>query len=318
LLAALAAVLSNLTNNLVSFDVTPTATATWLLLGMGVGLAGPRAPVDVLRQVSITHPVWRGVTVAVVALGCGGAIWLGNLRPLLADVASHAAHRHAHQGAWDRAAAAQAQALRAWPTAPEYHLQLGQIHYQQALHDPSVAQYRLAQAEAALLTARSLRPDDVQVWLYLAHFYTQAATDFGRATHTLADAAYGQAQRLAPNQAGIYGARGRLRLAMGDMAQAAALLRHAVVLDASHGETYLALGEAEWALGREAVAVAALREAVRLMPRSDVAHAALAESYWRMGRMAEAYAAAAMALKLAPHNAQARAIRQAVAHDIHD
>jgi cytochrome c-type biogenesis protein CcmH/NrfG len=308
LIAALAAVLGNVANNLVSFDVTPTATASWLLLGMGVALAAPPAVQD--RPVGESPPFWSWVQVGFIFIGIGVAVWQLNGRPLMADVAARSAQQYAQSGSLPDAIAAAEQAAALWPVEPAHHLLLGSLYWQQAVANPVTAQTHLARAEAALLAARQLRPEDPTIWLHTAQFYISVARQFGGETRPLADAAYGQALQLAPNQAAIYTDWGRVYLAEGDAEAAAPLLRQAVRLDASSGEAYLYLGAAELALGRLEIALADYQEAVRLLPESSEAYAGLADGYWRLDRPQEARWAVAEALRRDPHNAQAVALRQ--------
>lgn len=310
LIAILAAVLGNVANNLVSFDVTPTATATWLLMGMGVALATSstcqdRAIVEKLR-------FWHGALVGLLLVGLGMAAWQLNGRPLLADIAARSAYQSAQAGDRAGAIATGEQAVAYWPVEPAHHLLLSQSYWQQAAADPTTARPWLSSAETALLAARHLRPADPAVWLRLAHFYTAAARQFGSDTGGLANDAYRQALTLAPNQAAIYTAWGRALLENDDPTGAAALLRQAVTLDASSGEAYIYLGAAELALGRFQVALADYQEAVRLLPESGPAYAGLANCYWQLGRPQEALLAAEKALHRDPQNGQAMSIRQEV------
>lgn len=311
LAAILAAVLGNTANNMVSFDVTPTAMAAWLLMGMGVALAAPPAvqPVAMVGK----RPFSQWARIGLLSLGLGMAVWQLNGRPLLADIAAHAAQQYVQAGNGEKAAAAAAQAVAYWPVESAHHLLLSRAYWQQAVANPADAPDWLAQAETTLLTARQLRPDDPTIWLHTAQFYAAAAGQFGLDVHhRLADMAYRQAAVLSPNQAAIYTAWGHFHLEAGDPDTAAPLLRQAVLLDASNGEAYIYLGAAELALGRLEVSLADYHEAVRLLPESGPAYAGLAHCYWQLGRPQEALTAVAAALQRDPHNAQAIALRQAI------
>ena len=310
LIAALAAVLGNAVNNLVSFDVTPTATAAWLLMGMGVALAVPPAVRD--RPVGERGTFWPRVQIGLIFIGIGVAVWQLNGRPLMADVAARSAQQYAQSGNLPDAIADGEQAVALWPNEPAHHLLLGSAYWQEAVAAPTTAQIHLARAEAALLAAQQIRPEDPTIWLHTAQFYTSVARQFGGETRPLADAAYGQALRLAPNQAAIYTDWGRVYLEEGDAEAAAPLLRQAVRLDASSGEAYLYLGEAELALDRLEIALADYQEAVRLLPDSSEAYARLADGYWRLDRPQEALWAVAEALQRDPHNARAVMLRQLI------
>jgi tetratricopeptide (TPR) repeat protein len=310
LAAVVCAVLGNVANNLVSFDVTSTATTTWLLMGLGVALAAPPAYDDVATQPRRRFYHWG--LAALPLVGIGIAVWQMNARPLIADVAARSASRYAHQGAGANALAASGQAVAQWPVEPAHHLLLSGSYWNQAVADPASARNRMPQAEAALLAARRLRPGDPAVWLYTAQFYASVEQRFGGATRGLAEEAFGRALELAPNHATIHVAWGRFYL-QGDNPQAAApLLRQAVVLDGSNGAAYVYLGDAELALGRVQVALADYREAVRLLPASAQAYAGMAACYLRLDQPQQALTAAEEALRRDPHSGRALAVRQEI------
>jgi O-antigen ligase/tetratricopeptide (TPR) repeat protein len=311
LAAILAAVLGNVANNLTSFDVTPTAMAAWLLLGVGVALAAP--PPRPIKAAVGKRPFRQWAFSALLLWGVGTAVWQLNGRPLLADIAGRSSQHHAQLGDREASTAAAERATAYWPAEPAHHLRLSQAYWQQAAANPADAASWLAQAESSLLTAQQLRPDDPVLWRQTAQFYEAAARQFGLDVHHLADAAYRQAAALSPNQAAIYTAWGQFHLEWGDPETAAPLLRQAVILDSSHGEAYLYLGAAELALGRLEEALADYQEAVRLLPESGRAYAGLAHCYWQMGDTPEAETAVVAALQYDPHNAQANALRQTIA-----
>ncbi len=310
LIAALSAVLGNVANNFTSFDVTPTATATWLLMGMGAALAAPPSPS--LAPAPAQQSAWRWAFVLALGAGIGAAVWQINVRPLQADIAARASHLHAQAGDWSGAAAAADRAAAHWPVEPAHHLLRSQTYWQQAVADPAGARHWLPEAESALAQARQLRPLDPLVRLHTAQFYASAARRFGSDTHGLAAEAFHRALTLAPNSAIIHAFSGRAALESGDTETAAAMLRQAVALDATDGETYLYLGAAETALGRLEIALAAYLEAVRLLPESSAAHTGAAVAYWRLGRSAEARAAVERALQLDPNNAQAATLHREI------
>lgn len=309
LAAIVAAVLGNVANNLTSFDVTPTAMATWLLLGMGVALASPPLPPEAVGR---KRPFRQWALSGLLLVGVGTAVWQLNGRPLLADIANRSSERQAQMGHWEASLAAAEQAVAYWPVEPAHHLRLSRAYWQQAAAHPVDAANWLAQAESSLLTARQLRPDDPILWRQTAQFYEAAAGQFGLDVYHLAETAYRQAVALSPHQAAIYTSWGQFHLARGDPETAAPLLRQAVILDGSDGEAYIHLGAAELALGRLDEALADYREAVRLLPQSGAAYAGLAHCYWQMGDTLEAETAVAIALQYDPHNTQANALRQAI------
>jgi tetratricopeptide (TPR) repeat protein len=310
LIAVLAAVVGNTANNLSSFDATATAMTTWLLMGVGVALAGPSS-----RHVGAAvgeRCFWQWAVVGLLCVILLTSVWHANGRPLMADVAARSARRRARTGDRAGAIAAAEKAVGYWPVEPAHHLLLSQSYWEQSVTDPAAAKTYLAHAETALARARRLRPTDPVVWLQTAQFYTAAARRFGSDTGELAEEAFERALTLAPNRATLYVAWGRSYLEAGDPAKAAPLLRKAVTLDASNGEAYITLGAAELALGRLDAALADYRKAVRLLPESSQAYAGLADCYWRLGRPQEALLAVEDALQRDSRNQQAIAIRQAV------
>lgn len=319
LAGTLAAVGANLTNNLTSFDVTATATAAWLLMGLAVALAapGPEMPAGSSRSQPVVstapgpgRPLYPRLIAGLIALAVTVAALGPNGRILLADMSARRAELHALAGDWQRAATEAERAIAYWSLEPAYYHQLAGYRWQQAASASQAAQVGLQEAEAALLAARALRPEDVGGWAELAEFYAAAARQFGADTRPLAHGAYRQALALAPRHATVYVAWGGLFLEEGDPEQAALLLREAVRLDSSHGLAYLLLAETELGLGRLDVAIADYREAVRLEPESSMAHTGLAHSYWLSGRQDAARSSLAAALALDPHDARALALAE--------
>ncbi len=307
LLAAIfAAVLGNQVNNLTSFDVTATAAATWWLMGVGAALAQP--PHGQAGVPPGKRSLWRWTLGGLLVGGVALAVWYGNGRYLLADVAARRANQYIQVGQTEQAAAAAQKAVTRWPHEPAYYLLLSQTYWQQAQANPNHATYWLSKAEAALNSARQLRSGDAAIRLQLAQFYAAAALQFGHDTRQLADATFQEAALLAPNHATLYTSWGRFRLETGAPEDAAPLLRTAVRLDASNGEAYIYLGAAELAVGRVAAGLADYREAVRLLPNSSQAHVGLAEALWQLGRPAEALQSVQEALHVNPQNSRAAAL----------
>jgi len=300
-----AAVVANSANNLVSFDVTPSAAASWLLMGVGTALA--MAPIDFTpRREDVKVPIRHWTISAFLVLFLGMSIWHFNTRPLIADNLARSAVDQAQNGEWIEANATAARAVAAWPYEPAYYLQLGQTYQQLASNEAAQASTHLRQAEAALQKARQLRPDDWRLWLRLAQFYASGEK------RNLADDTYRQALSLAPNQAVIYIAWARIYMEKNDPQKAAPLLREAVRLDGSNGQAYIYLGAVEMALNRLDIALADYHEAVRLTPDSSHAYAGLANAYWQLDQPREALLAAQQALERDPQNAGALTIIQAV------
>ncbi len=307
LIATLAAVLGNTANNLVSFDVTPTAMVTWLLMGIGVAQT---LPIIEEKMVGQKRPLTQYLLPLLLFIIIGVAIWQGNGRPLLADIAARSAQQYTQAGNWKNATIAAEKAVAYWPTEPSYHRLLSQTYWQQAVANPTDAPRWLPQAEAALQVAQQTRPNDLATWMQTAQFYSASQRQFGRPTSDLANEAYQQALTLAPNKATIYTAWGAASLADGDVQTAVSLLRQAVILDNSNGQAYIHLGAAELALGRGDIALADYQEAVRLLPTSSAAYSGLAHTFWQLGQIEAATLALEKALQYDPQNGQAIALQQ--------
>ncbi|MFN2204717.1 MAG: O-antigen ligase family protein [Candidatus Promineifilaceae bacterium] len=249
LIAILSAVLGNMGNNMVSFDVTPTAVAAWLLMGMGVALALPPAllrkkPAPATTRPVIAGPLFAGMLILILAL----AVWQFNARPLLADSAARFAYRYGLLGDWESANAAAERAVGWWPVEPAHQLLLSQTSQRLARQGSASSVVSMRQAEAALLAAREARPDDWLIWLASARFYGSAGRISGRDTAALMHEAYRRAAALAPNTAAVYTEWGRAYLEEDDAQSAVPLLRRAVDLDASSDQASVYLKTAEQAL----------------------------------------------------------------------
>ena len=166
IVACLAAVAGNIAGNLVSFDVTATATATWLLMGATMALTAPGAGSEPTGSPGSSPLRWTvsGVMLAGVLL----AVLQLNGRPLFADAAANLAQNRAASGRWTAAAAAGKRAVALWPQEPQYHLLLSLIYSQQAQSGHPDPLPLLQLAEAALRAAVDLRPSGYRVWTALA------------------------------------------------------------------------------------------------------------------------------------------------------
>jgi hypothetical protein len=309
LAGAIAAVGANLTNNLLSFDVTPTATATWMLMGVVAARARARGSRGEGSDTALLPraTLWRKAAALLLASLVALSLFVVNGRLLLADVDAKRAVDLARAGRPEAAMTVARRAVRRWPTEPAYHESLSRLYWDQARRAPDPLPW-LERTERALLTARDLRPQDFRRWLSVADFYVAAATDFGADTVPRADAALAQAARLAPNHAVVYAAWGDMILEAGLPERALPLLQRAVALDATDAPAYVALGDTELALGRREEALAAYRESVRLEPEWSIAHVALARALWISGRLDDARAALDRALALNPDDVRARAL----------
>lgn len=268
LIAIVCALVGNLTHTLTSFDVTATAVAVWLLLGLGVAISQPQP--GAARAVAVARWRW-GVAGLVLGLGMA-AMWWANGRLFLADRAAYQAQQLAQRGQIEAAISLAQKASHYAPHEPAYAHQLAQFYWQQIGKNEAA----WAQTEAALLTARDLRPMAYGRWLALAEFYAASTVELGTDTAAAADDAYAQAAQLAPQ----------------------------------HSQVYTAWGQFDWVRGAWETAVTHWQRAAALDATNAPAHAYLAQAYWRAGETDRAATALAQALKYDPHNQLALALQQ--------
>ncbi|MFO7536490.1 MAG: O-antigen ligase family protein [Chloroflexota bacterium] len=260
LLGCLAALASNLTGNLFSFDVAPTAVASWLLLGVVAALGQEQSycivrsaysPTATQYAIPTTLTKWVAALLIVAALAMG---WWGNGRFLTADIAQQRSIQAARQGNLTEALTAAQQAVTHWPQEPAYWQQLAQVYGAQG--------ERMA-AHEAWQQALTLRPNDPTIWTAKGQFYTDAVRQGWPDAWPQAEAAYAQAAALSPNTARIYVAWGRLALLVGRWETAVVHLERAVDLDTTDALAWTFLAEAYDAQGQADLAAAAWREAER-------------------------------------------------------
>jgi putative inorganic carbon (HCO3(-)) transporter len=316
LTGCLAAVAANVIGNLVSFDLTATASATSLIMAVTVSLAaGPiRIPKQTLDRTD-SRQLPRPLAVGGASLVLGaviGAIVVFNLHPQVADVSARTADRRSANGAWASALHTQEQAVTLWPVEPEHRMNLSWAYLNRALAGWDTPQAWLARAETQLQTARDLRPGDSRIWAALGELYGLWGNRWDPSKLPIADGAYRQALLLAPNQATLYTGWGMVALQGEDYPQAAARFQQAVDLDATDAHAFMHLGDAELALGDVDAAQEAYRQAIHWQPELSHAHLGLARCYWQLGSVNAARAALEDALRLDPGNAAARALYEQI------
>ena len=317
LIACLAAAAGNLAGNLVSFDVTATSLATWLLMALVVSPAMASGDADVAPpEAAVDRPAvpWpRLLAAGMLVLGAAVAIVHCNVRPLMANVAHRTATRHATRGELDKAVAFAEKAVGHWPVEPAHHWLVGQYAAQFALQlverTGSGGDW-LARAETAFLTARDLRPLDPMAWAALGEFYGVVGERVQPAVFPLAHTAYGQALALAPHRARLYVAWGQVFLAEDRLEAALERFYRAVDLDATDGLAFRLIGDVELALGRPEAGLRAYQEAARWSPDAVLVHLGLARSYAALGQPAEARVALERAMALDPQHPLLRAMQQ--------
>ncbi len=170
----------------------------------------------------------------------------------------------------------------------------------------------LERAEAELLAARDMRPEDWRGWAALGELYGAWGNGWDPGRLPSAHAAYGQATVLAPNHAMLYTSWGMVNLEGGRFAEAAVRFRQAVDLDATDGYAFGHLGDADLAQGRVTEALAAYQEAVHWEPELSSAHLGLARCYGQLGRREEAMLAVERVLQLDQDNEAAWALKEEI------
>lgn len=313
LAACLAAVAGNAAGALVSFDVTPTAAASWMLMAVVAGLvAASRAPARTAPAAAAPAPpgwVRAALAAGLVILALAGVV-AANVRPQAADVAAHLTDRRAAAADWPAAAAAAERAVALWSGEPAHRLNLAWAYLQQALAGDKDPLPWLRRAEAELLAARALRPGDYQIAAALGELYGVWGSRWDPARLPQADEAYAQAAALAPTLSTVYVRWGMMALETGQLDEAAVRFRQAVDLDATDGYAFAHLGDVEMALGRPAEACAAYAEAAHWAPDLIYAHLGLARCRWYLGDDAGAWQALDAALALDPTHPAAEALRR--------
>jgi tetratricopeptide (TPR) repeat protein len=296
----------------VSFDVTATAVLAALVMALTVALSRPfETPAPGQGRRPPARPRWRWPAAALVILAVGVAVVQANVRPLAADVAARDADRRAAVGDWHGAASAEELAVTLWPVEPGYRRALGYAFLQVARSAPDPLPW-LQRAEAGLLAARDLRPDDWRGWAALGELYGAWGNLWDAARLPFAHAAYAQATALAPNQAMLVTSWGMVDLDGGRYAEAAARFRQAVDLDATDGYAFWHLADAELAQGHLTEALAAYQQAVHWQPELTTANLGLARCYWQLGRQQAAMVALERALRLDPDSPAAWALWQEI------
>lgn len=321
ILACIAALAGNAAGNLVSFDVTPTATTTWLLLAPVAALARSPAMGNIR-----TAPEDRRAVLANRCSGdAGGGPWLragrilagsiliaaavcGAARFMPADMAARQAYRALRLGDLTAAAVAADRAAERWPPEPAHRLLQGWVAAAHAREALGAGPAYLARGEDALLAATALRPCDFTIWAALGDLYATWAAGWDATRMGSADAAYRQAAHLAPDVATVRAAWGAALLRAGRPAEARPHLQRAVDLDATDGQAYADLGAAELALGHIEAGHAAYAETIRWSPDLIDGYLGLARCTWLLGRPTDALVVVERALQLDPTHPEARSL----------
>ncbi|MCP4544179.1 MAG: tetratricopeptide repeat protein [Chloroflexi bacterium] len=310
LIACLAAVGANIAGNLVSFDITATATATWTLMGLAVVLTRSGRCERRGRVMQQPGLLLRLGMASLVLAGIGMAVVQFNVRPLVADASARMRDLYVTAGDCQRAIAAGERTIRLWPVEPDHHLSLSMVYLRRAQTGDGDPIPWLRQAESELQTARDLRPADYRIWAALGELYGAWGNRWDAAKLTLSGDAYRRATELSPHNAMLYTAWGMMDLEGRRFDLAADRFRQAIDLDATDGYAFARLGDAELVLGRVRQAMDAYRQAVHWEPQSSHAHLGLAQCYWRLGWREAAKLSLMQSLQLDPDNEAAWVLQQ--------
>lgn len=297
LAACMAVIGAQLVGNLFLFEVAATAVVFWLLLA----IVTAATVADSSLAAPLLTPTWlRRALVPAAVLAVGGAVWLGNVRPLLADLHSWRATGALSRGNF-------AAALVDYDMASQFQPQRAAYRVAAALTAAQTGDF--ARAEQALAAAIALRPADPVLYTQLAAVY--AGADRAPAEKlALAYAAYEQAITLAPTIGLTYQQAADLALRSGDVERARAAAERAVDLDATDGMSFGILGWATLQRGDLEAAQRAFAQAVRWQPASADFHLGLATVYFAQGLLAEARLTLARSLVLDPGNEAALLLQQ--------
>ncbi len=296
LTACLAALCAQLVGNLFLFEVVSTAVVFWLLLAIVTAETAKSDTYEKGRE----RPSWMvqgGIIVSVAVVGW--LVWLGSVRPLLADVYSWRGTNALTEGNVS-------EALSAYGTAARYQPQQAAYHVSEALVAAELNNFE--RAEAAIEIAIARHPTDPVLYTHLAAIYGREA-DNSPEKINLAYEAYEQAILLAPTIGLTYQQYADLALRSGDSENALIQARKAVDLDATDGVAFGILGWAQLLAGNLAVAENAFEQAVKWQPDSADFHFGLATIYFQRGDFNAAAQAVEQSLNRNPTYAPALALQ---------
>ncbi len=250
----LATMLGHLIDLQFSFDVTTTATAFWLLLALTAAF-GRGFDVELpLDPIKVKPKSFDGLVYVPPALVTFALIGMLGVRPLLADVAYHAAQDTTVLPT--ARLAASWQAIELWPLEREYRSGLAQALWESGVW---------TEAQRQLQIADQLRPNDARTWAMRGALYAARAQLDGRQLGE-AEQAFRQAVTLAPNIGLYHALLGTVLAQGGQVENGAAELKRAVMLDATDAGAFRQLGRLFVALGQTSDAAQAFAIAQKLAP----------------------------------------------------
>jgi len=312
LLAAFLATLAGwLTNALISFDVTATATVGWLVMGATVALART-SPAPPQASEATDRPRRARTLAAAMVVAVVVSAGMVNLRPVEADVA---ARRAVLASATDRPREALAkahEAVQIFPWSARYRALAAEVALEGGPSEGTRRARAVDAAEAILADATRRHPLRVELWTSLGRVYAERVAVAGGDDLSRAHAAFSRAAGLAPNHGVVLREWARVDLATGAWEPAEAKLRRAIELDATDLAAWLLLGGLYEERDQPFPAMNTYRQATRMAPGSMAARLGLARNLQVLGDVEAARRAVEQALELDPKSEDARRLASAL------
>jgi Tfp pilus assembly protein PilF len=287
-MGCMAAISVQLVGNLFLFDVAATAMVFWLLLAiLTAEIARQNPPTTSLPVPAHVRQGAMGLFLLLLA----SAVWVANVRPLLADAYSWRGTQALSHGNT-------AQALADYETAVAFQQRRAAYQVAVALTAADLGDFDLA--EKAMAEAMALRPTDPVMLQEIAGIYTRQSTQ-NPDKLTLAYQALDQALVLAPTIALTYQQYADLALRAGNMQMAQLRAQQATELDATDGISFGILGWTQVQAGDLVAAQKAFEQAVKWQPDSADFHLGLATVFFLQGDLDPARQAVAQSLSLDPN-----------------
>lgn len=308
--AFVAALVGSLADRLVSFDVSPTATVSWLFIGAVVALVEPR-PASPPAATPIRSGFARGLAMVVVgaAIVSFGVV---NIRPVAADVIARNAVRASEASRPEDAIAWSRQAVELWPRDPWYWALASETLMHAAPSTETVPEENLSRAAAILEAGLEEHPLRLDLWVKLGRVYRDWGVDFDAEKIQQAHRAFEQAVELAPNRGSVYQEWAQIDLHTGAWGPAAAKLHRAVDLDITNLAAWLQLAVLYEEHKRPYEAMIAYRQAARLSPSSVDTQLGLCRTLLELREPDSALRAVEEAIRLDPGNEEARRLRSEI------
>ena len=285
--ASMASICAHLAGNLFLFDVVSTATLFWLLLAVVTAVTIPKNRQTLPKRI----PAFLRHSIILITMLLGSwLIWQSNIKPLLADNHSWRGTQAFNRGDTTKALAEYMEAVRWQPRRAPYHV---------AVALTAAKNNAFEQAETAIESAITLRPNDPVLYTHLAGIYAIEALENPEKVEMAYDA-YEQAITLAPTISLIARQYADLAIRSGDIELANYQAQRAVELDATDGIAYGILGWAQLQNGNLLAAQNAFEQAVKWEPDSADFYLGLATTHFQQGNISSARQAINQSLTLDP------------------